>query len=113
MPSDPTPPVIPDPKALYDKLMQPINPDLTTEALEHADEKYNSSTETPEQTAARAGKNEQSFAQFHTVAAQELATIEHQANAYTRGIQARREEQSKGADEATIISIESSMDLAA
>lgn len=113
MSSDPTPPVIPDPKELYNKLMQPIDPELTTEALEHADERYNSATETPEQTAARAEKAEQAFVQFKTAATQELANIEHQAHAYTRGIQARQEEQSKGADEATIISIESSMDLAA
>lgn len=112
MPSDPTPPVIPDAKVLYNKLMQPINPELTTEALEHADEKYNSSTETPEQTAARAEKSEQSFVQYKVAATQELTNIEHQAKAYTRGIQTRKEEQSKGADEATIISIETSMDFA-
>ncbi|MDD5026423.1 MAG: hypothetical protein PHH13_03535 [Candidatus Peribacteraceae bacterium] len=111
MPSDPTPPVIPDPKDLYNKLMQPINPELTTEALDHANEKYNSTTEAPEQTATRAEKSEQSFAQFHTGAAQELTRIGHQASAYMRGAQARQEEQSKGADEATIISIESSMNF--
>jgi len=112
MPSDPTPPVIPDPKELYNKLMEPINPELTTEALTHVDEKYNSSTETSEQTATRAEKDERSFVQFETAATQELTNIEHQAKAYTRGIQTRKEEQSKGADEATIIGIESSMDLA-
>lgn len=58
----PTPPTIVAGDALYDWIMGPIDPELTTAVLPTLAEKY--AAETPEQAAARAARYTAAFAEY-------------------------------------------------
>ena len=100
-----TAPVIPESEALYNLLMQGIEPDLTTDQIPLIEQKY--SGETPEQRQARIERYEQAFESYEKVLDAYLLELQSKVAVFRKQVIGEAENTSRSEEAGQLASIES------